>query len=108
MRAFVVEERTLVLGLTNDSTSINPSILNDVSQHLKLTEHNQKMLKMFDDTRITAGMQRELAIAMGKTILSEIRPEWGLKLLSLKPTKHLRCIDTSALQLYLFDVPELV
>ena len=99
----MVEERTLVLGLANDSASINPSIFNDVSRHLELTEHIQLMLKMFDDTRITAGMQRELAIAMGKTILNEIRPECGLKLLSLKPTKHLRCIDTSALQLYLFD-----
>ena len=108
MRACVVEERTLVLGLANDSASINSSIFNNVSQHLELTEHNQKMSKMSGDTRITAGMQRELAIAIGKTILSEIRPEWGLKLLSLKPTKHLRCIDTSALQLYLFDAPELV
>lgn len=65
-------------------------------------------VKMFYDPEITAGMQREFTIAMGKTILKEICPECGLKLISLKPTKHLRCIDTSASQLYLFDAPEWV
>ena len=75
MWACVVEELTQVLGLANDSASVNPSIFNDVSQHLELTTHDQWMLKMFYDPRITIGMPREHAIAMGKTILNEIRPE---------------------------------
>ena len=65
-------------------------------------------VKIFYDPKITARMQRELTIAMAKTILKEICPECGLKLISLKPTKHLRCIDTSASQLYLFDAPKWV
>jgi len=75
MWACVVEELTQVLGLANDSSLVNPSIFNDVSQHFSLTEHDQWMLRMFYDTRITAGMRRENAIAMGRTILKEIRPE---------------------------------
>lgn len=75
MWACVVEELTQVLGLANDSASVNPSIFNDVSRHFSLTEHDKWMLRMFYDRRITAGMPRELALAMGRTILQEIRPE---------------------------------
>lgn len=75
MWACVVEEITQVLGLANDSSSVNPSIFNDTSQHFSLTDHDKWMLRMFYDTRITAGMPRELAIDMGRTILKEIRPE---------------------------------
>ncbi|NQW01726.1 MAG: DUF2927 domain-containing protein [Rhodospirillales bacterium] len=75
MWACVVEELTQILGLANDSADVNPSIFNDVSQHFSLTEHDKWMIRMFYDPRITAGMPRELAIDMGRKILSEIRPE---------------------------------
>lgn len=75
MWACVVEELTQILGLANDSASVNPSIFNDVSQHFSLTEHDEWMLRMFYDPRITPGMDRRKAIAMGRQILSEIRPE---------------------------------
>lgn len=75
MWACVVEEITQILGLANDSASVNPSIFNDVSQHFSLTKHDEWMLRMFYDTRITAGMARQKAIDAGRTILNEIRPE---------------------------------
>lgn len=75
MRACVVEELTQVLGLANDSDSVNPSIFNDHSPYFELTDHDKWMLRMFYDPRITVGMAREEAIILGKTILAEIRPE---------------------------------
>jgi len=74
MRACVVEEMTQVMGLPNDSAEVSPSIFNDKSRYFELTEHDRWMLKMLYDPRITVGMPREHAIAMGKTILSELRP----------------------------------
>ena len=74
MRACVVEELTQVMGLPNDSAEVSPSIFNDKSRYFELTEHDRWMLKMLYDPRITVGMPREHAIAMGKTILSELRP----------------------------------
>ncbi len=76
MRACVVEELTQVLGLPNDSADVRPSIFNDKSQYFELTEHDRWMLRMLYDPRITVGMPREDAIAMGKRILDEIRPGW--------------------------------
>lgn len=76
MRACVVEELTQVLGLPNDSAAVSPSIFNDKSRYFELTEHDRWMLKMLYDPRIPVGMPREAAIAMGRKILSEIRPGW--------------------------------
>jgi len=75
MRACVVEELTQVLGLANDSSDVNPSIFNDTSPYFELTDHDRWMLKMFYDPRITAGMPRDQALAIGRQILNEIRPE---------------------------------
>jgi len=75
MRACVVEETTQVMGLANDSTEVNPSIFNDKSPYTELTEHDRWMLRMFYDPRIKANMEREEALAMGRKILDEIRPE---------------------------------
>jgi hypothetical protein len=74
MRACVVEELTQVMGLPNDSAEVSPSIFNDKSRYFELTDHDRWMLKMLYDPRITVGMPREHAIAMGKTILGELRP----------------------------------
>ncbi len=75
MRACVVEELTQVLGLANDSDSVNPSIFNDRSPYLELTDHDKWMLRLLYDPRITAGMPRQEAITTGSIILNEIRPE---------------------------------
>ncbi len=75
MRACVVEEITQVLGLSNDSDNVNPSIFNDTSPYFELTEHDRWMLKMFYDPRIKAGMSRDEAMKVGRTVLDEIRPE---------------------------------
>jgi len=75
LRACVVEEITQVLGLVNDSASVNPSIFNDASGHLELTEHDRSMVRMFYDPRIMPGMTRREAMRTGWEILREIRPQ---------------------------------
>jgi hypothetical protein len=75
MRACVVEELTQVLGLPNDSNSVNPSIFNDTSQYNELTDHDRLMLKMLYDPRMTIGMPREQALIVGRKVLDRIRPE---------------------------------
>ncbi len=75
MRACVVEELTQVLGLPNDSDSVNPSIFNDKSRYIELTDHDRLMLKMLYDPRITIGMPRAQALVVGRKVLDEIRPE---------------------------------
>jgi hypothetical protein len=75
IRACVVEEITQILGLVNDSDRVEPSIFNDKSEYLALTEHDKWMLRMFYDPRIKAGMPRKEAMRVGWEILNEIRPE---------------------------------
>jgi len=75
IRQCVVEELTQTMGLANDSDRVNPSIFNDRSPYHELTEHDRWMLKMFYDPRITAGMSRQDAMRVGRTVLDEIRPE---------------------------------
>lgn len=75
MRACVVEELTQVLGLPNDSDSVNPSIFNDHSRYMELTDHDRLMLRVLYDPRITIGMPRAEALIVGRKVLDEIRPE---------------------------------
>ena len=75
MRACVVEELTQVMGLPNDSGSVNPSIFNDTSPYTELTDHDRLMLKVLYDPRITIGMSRDQALIVGRKVLDEIRPE---------------------------------
>ena len=75
LRACVVEEITQILGLVNDSPNVDPSIFNDQSRYLALTDHDKWMLRMFYDPRIKAGMTRQDAMQTGWQILNEIRPE---------------------------------
>ncbi|NQW01727.1 MAG: DUF2927 domain-containing protein [Rhodospirillales bacterium] len=75
IRACFVSQLTQIFGLANDSDLVRPSIFNDGIPEASLTEHDKWMIRMIYDPRITAGMPRELAIDMGRKILSEIRPE---------------------------------
>ena len=75
IRACITDQMTLSLGLPNNSQLVSPSIFNDGRSSNFLSDHDKWMLRMFYDPRITAGMPRELAIDMGRKILSEIRPE---------------------------------
>jgi len=75
MRACVVEELTQVLGLPNDSSSVEPSIFNDKSRYFELTDHDRLMLRMLYDPRITIGMPRDRALVVGRQVLDRIRPE---------------------------------
>ncbi len=74
MRACVVEELTQVMGLAYDSDSVKPSIFNDRSGYVELTDPDRQMLKMLYDPRITPGMPRREALRLGRKILNDIRP----------------------------------
>ncbi len=74
LRACVVEELTQVMGLVNDSNSVRPSIFNDTSQYLELTDHDRLLLRILYDARMPIGMPRRDAMRTAHIILREIRP----------------------------------
>ncbi len=56
-KSCIHEEMTQALGLTNDSPAARPSIFNDDEEFAFLTLHDEILLKMLYDPRLTAGMR---------------------------------------------------
>lgn len=69
----IVEETTQTMGLPNDDDSVNPSIFNDRSVLKDLSRHDELLLRLLYDTRLTPGMRREEALAVARRILPELR-----------------------------------
>lgn len=69
------EEVAQALGLTNDSPDARPSIFNDDEEFALLTEHDEKLLAMLYDPRLTVGMTRSEAQPIVKQIAREIHSE---------------------------------
>ena len=61
------EELAQGLGLANDSPNARPSIFNDDDEFALLTTHDEMLLSMLYDPRITAGMSPEDAIPIART-----------------------------------------
>ncbi|SNR76338.1 DUF2927 domain-containing protein [Puniceibacterium sediminis] len=61
MRSCVHEEVAQGLGLANDSPQARPSIFNDDDEFALLTRHDELLLKMLYDPRLTPGMTAEEA-----------------------------------------------
>lgn len=74
-RACVVEELTQILGLPNDSNAVKPSIFNDKSRYLELTEHDKWLIRALYAKDILPGMKREEALAKAKAFFARARPE---------------------------------
>ena len=74
VRTCVIEELTQVMGLPNDSESVNPSIFNDRSPYVDLTEHDKFLLKILYDPRMKAGTPRAEAAKIATTVMHELRP----------------------------------
>ena len=72
--ACLVEELTQMLGLAGDSVDVMPSIFNDASPFRERTDHDDLLLRILYDKRITPGMPRAEAVAMARKILEEERP----------------------------------
>lgn len=60
-RSCIHEELAQGLGLTNDSPRARPSIFNDDEEFAYLTTHDEMLLKMLYDKRLTPGMSLEEA-----------------------------------------------
>lgn len=68
----IVEETTQALGLPNDSDEVNPSVFNDRSVLDRLTEHDQLLVRLLYDPRLTPGMPRDEALIRAREILREL------------------------------------
>ncbi len=61
MRSCIHEEVAQGLGLANDSPQARPSIFNDDDEFALLTRHDELLLKMLYDPRLTPGMNADEA-----------------------------------------------
>ncbi len=66
------EELAQGLGLANDSPTARPSIFNDDDEFALLTHHDEDLLKILYDPRLTAGMSAEQAMPIVRTIAREL------------------------------------
>ena len=74
-RACYHEEIAQGLGLTNDSIEARPSIFNDNEEYAYLTFHDELLLRMLYDPRISSGMTRGQAMPVAEIVAHELRPE---------------------------------
>jgi len=58
--------------LANDSPSARPSIFNDDDEFALLTTHDEMLLKMLYDKRLSAGMTADAAAGDVKVIANEL------------------------------------
>ena len=71
------EEIVQSFGLLNDGYDIRPSLFNDDEEFALMTRHDEYLLQMLYDPRLTNGMTRTEVEALARTIINEIRPEGG-------------------------------
>jgi len=64
----VHEEMAQAMGLANDSRTARPSIFNDDEEFALLTQHDEILLRMLYDPRLTPGMSRAEALPFLPTI----------------------------------------
>lgn len=70
--ACIHEELTQGLGLANDSPQARPSIFNDDEEFGLLTTHDELLLKMLYDERLSTGMQAAQAAPIARVIAREL------------------------------------
>ncbi len=66
------EELAQGLGLANDSPAARPSIFNDDEEFALLTHHDELLLKILYDRRLTTGMEEEEARPIVRQIAKEL------------------------------------
>lgn len=74
-RACLHEEVAQGLGLRNDSPKARPSIFNDDDEFARLTSHDELLLKMLYDNRLSPGMTTEEAHPLVTEIAYELTGE---------------------------------
>ena len=60
------------MGLPNDSPTARPSIFNDDGEFGLLTTHDEMLLRILYDTRLTPGMTESEARPIIETIAAEL------------------------------------
>jgi hypothetical protein len=75
LTACLIEETTQILGLPNDSDSVVPSIFNDRSADIELTDQDILLVKLLYDRRLHAGEPRSDVLREVRDILLEVAPE---------------------------------
>ena len=73
VRACIIEELTQAMGLFNDSDKIRPSIFNDSSPNMVLSDHDRILLRTLYDDRLQPGMTWSQAEPVVRTIIAELR-----------------------------------
>jgi len=71
-RSCIHEELAQGLGLANDSPKARPSIFNDDEEFALLTRHDELLLKLLYDPRMTPGMDPETARRVAEVVASEL------------------------------------
>lgn len=74
-KACLHEEITQALGLTNDGDDIRPSIFNDDQEFALLTRHDEYLLQILYDDRLSFGMTEDEVRPLLPEIIADIRPE---------------------------------
>jgi hypothetical protein len=70
----VIEETTQVLGLPNDSDKVYPSVFNDHSPQITLTDDDEMLVRLLYSPRLKVGMSRPEALKIVRKILEEGGP----------------------------------
>lgn len=70
----IEEELTQSLGLIGDHPDARPSLFNDDQEFARLTLHDELLLRILYDARLTPGMARETAMPIVREIARELRP----------------------------------
>jgi hypothetical protein len=73
VRACIIEELTQAMGLFNDSDDIRPSIFNDSSPNMVLSEHDRILLRTLYDARLQPGMTWSQAEPVVRIVIGELR-----------------------------------
>ena len=74
LTACLIEETTQILGLPNDSDSVVPSIFNDRSSDIELTDQDILLVKLLYDRRLHAGEPRSDVLHKVRDILLAAAP----------------------------------
>ncbi|MEM1160104.1 MAG: DUF2927 domain-containing protein [Pseudomonadota bacterium] len=68
------EELAQIMGLANDDSRVRPSIFNDDEEFALLTEHDEMLLSLLYDRRLSPGMPMAEAMPIVARLVAERRP----------------------------------
>ena len=76
-RSCLHEEIVQALGLANDHPEVRPSVFNDDGEFALLTRHDELLIRLHHDDRLSPGMTAEEAMPVVRRIARELAPRGG-------------------------------